>query len=87
MQHTGLALVIVGETIRKAAILTAGHNFTHLVQLTRRSQHTLVTHGVYRHIRHPAYLGWLLWCVGTQLLLRNPVCTIFFAAAVRAGIA
>ena len=36
-----------------------------------------------RHIRHPGYLGFLLWCVGTQLLLVNPVSCITFAVVVR----
>ena len=83
VQKLGLTLVVVGEAMRKAAILTARHNFTHMVQLTRRAQHALVTHGIYKHIRHPGYLGWLLWAVGTQLLLQNALCTVLFAAVVR----
>jgi hypothetical protein len=83
VQKLGLALMVVGEVMRKAAIVTARHNFTHMVQLTRRARHVLVTHGIYRHIRHPGYLGWLLWAVGTQLLLQNALCTVLFAAAVR----
>lgn len=37
-----------------------------------------------RYVRHPGYLGWLLWAVGTQVLLCNPVTTIAFAVVVRA---
>lgn len=37
-----------------------------------------------RYIRHPGYLGFLLWCVGTQLLLVNPASCIIFAVVVRA---
>lgn len=36
-------------------------------------------------MRHGGYLGWLLWAVGTQLLLVNPVCTVGFAVAVGAS--
>ena len=36
-----------------------------------------------RYIRHPGYLGFLLWCVGTQMLLVNPVCCIIFTIVVR----
>ncbi len=36
-----------------------------------------------RYIRHPGYLGFLLWCVGTQLLLVNPVSCITFTIVVR----
>ena len=81
LQWLGLALVILGEAVRKAGILTARHNFTHLVQLTRRPRHTLVTHGVYAHVRHPGYLGWFVWSVSTQILLLNPFCTVGFACA------
>jgi len=81
VQLLGLALLILGEAVRKAGILTARHNFTHVVQLSRRPRHTLVTHGVYAYVRHPGYLGWLVWAVSTQLLLLNPVCTLGFAAA------
>jgi len=36
----------------------------------------------HRWIRHPAYCGWLIWSVGTQVLLVNPVCILAFTAAV-----
>ena len=60
--------------------VTAGQNFTHLIQTERRPQHRLVTHGVYAWVRHPGYAGWLAWAVGTQLLLCNPLCAAGFAA-------
>ncbi len=75
----GLALIVAGECLRKAAIITAGRNFTHRIAETKSADHRLVTRGVYGWCRHPAYLGWFLWCVGTQFLLANPVCTIAFA--------
>ena len=81
VQWLGLVLVVVGEALRKASILTARCNFTHVVQLTRRPGHTLVTHGVYAFVRHPGYLGWFVWAVSTQVLLLNPVCALGFAAA------
>ena len=66
VQWLGLLLVVFGEALRKAGILTARSNFTHVVQLTRRPGHTLVTHGVYAFVRHPGYLGWFIWSVSTQ---------------------
>jgi protein-S-isoprenylcysteine O-methyltransferase len=83
VQLAGLALVLFGDGIRKVAIVTAAHNFTHRVQLTHQPGHRLVRHGVYTYIRHPAYFGWYLWAVGTQVLLLNPVSTVVFAAVVR----
>lgn len=76
---SGLGFVILGETIRKAAWLTARGSFTHLIKDRRRAQHRLVTHGVYAFARHPGYLGWLLWAVGTQVILGNVVCAVGFA--------
>lgn len=158
----GLTLALVGEALRKAAILTARGNFTHLVcvpcvsngcttqssclcqglmepigaslrhscsprvqrctghvssaaqarqkhtprqlhcavpqkqrrqplamqcvqmqvRFERHDRHVLVRHGVYAWVRHPGYLGFLLWAAGTQLLLANPACLVLFVAAV-----
>lgn len=75
----GLALVVLGEALRKAAMVTAKGAFTHKIRVQRSPEHQLVTHGVYRHVRHPGYLGWFLWSVGTQVLLVNPVCVVAFA--------
>ena len=38
----------------------------------------------FRYMRHPGYLGFFLWCVGTQLLLVNPVCCVVFTLVVSA---
>jgi protein-S-isoprenylcysteine O-methyltransferase Ste14 len=34
-------------------------------------QHSLVTSGVYRHVRHPMYTAHLLWAIAQGLLLAN----------------
>ncbi|XP_065175089.1 protein-S-isoprenylcysteine O-methyltransferase-like [Sycon ciliatum] len=77
----GLVLVASGEFLRKAAMFTARSNFSHIVAFRKRSDHELVTHGVYSLSRHPAYMGWFYWSIGTQVLLCNPVCTVAYAAA------
>ena len=80
VQWLGLVLVVFGEALRKASILTARRNFTHVVQLTRRPGHTLVTHGVYAFVRHPGYLGWFIWAVSTQARSRSSWrCSAFWA--------
>ena len=78
---TGLGMVLAGDGLRKAAEITARHNFTHHIMVRRRPEHRLVKHGVYKYVRHPGYLGWLVWAVGTQVLLCNPVCLVGFAWA------
>ncbi|KAH6802364.1 Isoprenylcysteine carboxyl methyltransferase family [Perilla frutescens var. frutescens] len=80
--NTGLALVVVGEIMRKLAIITAGRSFTHLIKRYHEEDHILVTNGVYKYIRHPSYCGFLIWSVGTQIMLCNPLCTLGFAVVV-----
>lgn len=75
----GIALVLVGQTVRVAAISTAASNFSHRIEYCKRRDHELVTHGVYRYIRHPSYLGWFWWIVGSQILLANPLCAIGYS--------
>lgn len=77
----GFFMVIFGETLRKVAMFTAGSNFTHQVQVVKRPNHTLVTTGVYSFFRHPSYVGWFYWSIGTQALLLNPICTLGYAIA------
>lgn len=70
----GVAIVVVGQALRVAAMWTAAANFSHRIEYQKRQEHVLVTHGVYRFVRHPSYMGWFLWTVGSQVLLGNPVC-------------
>lgn len=77
----GVGLMLSGQALRTLAMCTAGSNFTHLVATSRRASHALVERGVYAVLRHPAYLGWLAWSVGTQVALGNPLCTVAYALA------
>ena len=71
---TGILLCVSGEILRKGAMLTAMANFTHMVRYYKVSDHHLVTTGIYSWFRHPSYVGWFYWSIGTQLILANPVC-------------
>ena len=46
-----------------------GRNFSATLRIT--GQHSLVTIGVYRNIRHPMYTAHLLWAIAQGLLLAN----------------
>ena len=81
MSALGAAFVVTGESLRKLSMITAGSNFNHLVQYRKRSSHELVTTGVYALFRHPSYVGWFVWSVGTQVLLCNPICLVMYAFA------
>lgn len=63
----GLVLCLTGEFMRKIAMLTAGRSFNHYIQMTKDEDHHLVTHGIYAWSRHPSYVGWFYWSVGTQV--------------------
>jgi protein-S-isoprenylcysteine O-methyltransferase len=76
----GCVLCVAGQALRSVAMYQAGVSFTHLVADSRRPEHLLVTSGVYAVFRHPAYLGWFCWSVGTQLLLCNPLCSVIYSA-------
>ncbi|KAI3452754.1 hypothetical protein Pfo_009417 [Paulownia fortunei] len=82
VSNMGLAMVVIGEFIRKLAIITAGRSFTHLIKRYHEQHHVLVTHGVYKYIRHPSYCGFFIWSVGTQIMLCNPLSTLAFAIVV-----
>jgi protein-S-isoprenylcysteine O-methyltransferase Ste14 len=41
------------------------------VTLALRDEHALITHGVYRFVRHPMYSAFWLWAVAQALLLPN----------------
>lgn len=67
LSFLGLLMVLCGEGLRKAAMLTAGSNFNHIVQNEKAQSHVLVTDGVYSYFRHPSYVGWFYWSIGTQV--------------------
>ncbi|KPP73382.1 protein-S-isoprenylcysteine O-methyltransferase-like [Scleropages formosus] len=77
----GLIMVLCGECLRKSAMLTAGSNFNHIVQNEKAQSHVLVTAGVYSCFRHPSYVGWFYWSIGTQVVLCNPVCLLAYTVA------
>ncbi|XP_014607976.1 PREDICTED: protein-S-isoprenylcysteine O-methyltransferase [Polistes canadensis] len=78
ISYFGLILSILGEVLRKTAIFTAKNNFNHLVQSEKKKDHVLITHGIYAIFRHPSYVGWFYWAIGTQLILQNPLSLLVY---------
>lgn len=79
----GALLCAGGLVLRYWAMWVARANFNHLVQRDKPDGHRLVTHGPYSVSRHPSYVGWMVWAVGSQVLLGNVLAVpIFFAASV-----
>jgi protein-S-isoprenylcysteine O-methyltransferase Ste14 len=65
----GLSSMLLGVTIRLWAKKTLGRHFS--ASLRTLDRHELIKHGIYRHVRHPAYTGNFLFWFGTPLLLSS----------------
>ena len=91
----GLLCVVFGQGIRSFAMAQAGQSFSHALAYTKKQEHVLVTGGIYsydrmyldsvfeliwdRFSRHPSYLGFFYFGIGTQIMLGNPISSIIFA--------
>lgn len=62
----GLALFIFGMTIAFVAVGTLRASY--YSTLVIRENHQLVTHGIYRYVRHPVYLGVSIAIIGIPVL-------------------
>jgi protein-S-isoprenylcysteine O-methyltransferase Ste14 len=69
VRYLGLGLYVGGSVLRTWAIFVLGRRFSGLVAI--QEDHRLVTEGVYRVIRHPSYLGYLLAILGWMLVFRS----------------
>jgi protein-S-isoprenylcysteine O-methyltransferase Ste14 len=67
----GVFLYAAGGALRIYPVYVLGRRFSGLVAI--QPEHTLVTAGVYSHIRHPSYLGALVYCLGWSLAFRSGV--------------
>jgi protein-S-isoprenylcysteine O-methyltransferase Ste14 len=65
----GLVMVIAGLVIRFVAMATLGKNFSGLLRI--REGHNLVRTGIYRWVRHPAYLGAILIFLGIPVIVSS----------------
>ena len=65
----GLLLGAGGLVVRAAAFITLGRFFSRT--LREAEQHTLVTSGIYKLIRHPGYLSDFMIFIGIALALGN----------------
>jgi len=56
LRYSGLLLVGVGITVFLTALFT--------IKTLESYDGDLITRGIYSKIRHPMYLGFILWCIG-----------------------
>ena len=70
--------MVSGLTMRLLSFYTAKSNFTHLVQHDKKQNHRLVTHGIYKYVRHPGYLGFFMFSLGSMLFIGNYICLVLY---------
>src|SRR5205085_9200521 len=66
---TGTLCLLLGLWLFHRSHADLGTNWS--ITLEVRAKHQLVTHGVYRWVRHPMYLALLLYSLGQALVLPN----------------
>jgi protein-S-isoprenylcysteine O-methyltransferase Ste14 len=67
----GVALFAAGGALRIWPVFLLGRRFSGLVAI--QPEHTLVTTGIYGVLRHPSYLGALVFSLGWSLAFRSGV--------------
>jgi protein-S-isoprenylcysteine O-methyltransferase Ste14 len=67
--YIATAVALFGMVLRLHAIYYLRENFTYVVHV--KPQHHLVTSGLYRYVRHPAYLGLLIYFTGVAFVLSD----------------
>jgi protein-S-isoprenylcysteine O-methyltransferase Ste14 len=80
----GIVVIVCGLLIRWIAIFSLKRQFTVDVAITK--DHRIVSEGIYRYVRHPAYAGSILSFLGLGLCFANvislvvifpPICAAF----------
>ena len=65
----GSLLVLSGMAVRRWSMSSMGVLFTHFLSV--RENHKVVESGPYRYVRHPSYLGGLLFSAGLGVAIGN----------------
>lgn len=65
----GGSLFALGMFLRWYAVLRLKQLFT--VQLAIQKDHHLIKNGLFKHIRHPSYLGMIIYFLGLGILMHN----------------
>jgi protein-S-isoprenylcysteine O-methyltransferase Ste14 len=69
LRGTGLLFAFGGNILMNWAVLALKRNFS--INVTVQEGHKLITTGLYRFVRHPRYLGILLFFSGSALVFRS----------------
>ncbi|MEM9141540.1 MAG: protein-S-isoprenylcysteine O-methyltransferase [Bacteroidota bacterium] len=69
LQLMGVVVMVLAAVFFYRSHKDLGKNWS--VSLEIREEHTLITSGIYKSIRHPMYTAIWLWVIGQALLLPN----------------
>lgn len=69
----GLIILLIGLLLRVLAIITLGTMWSYRVALLE--QHKFINEGIYKHVKHPAYIG-NIYLAGLSLSLCAPISSI-----------
>jgi protein-S-isoprenylcysteine O-methyltransferase Ste14 len=69
IEIVGITLMLAGILVRWVAIYTLGDYFTRTVMILEG--HRVVRSGLYKHLRHPSYTGYLLGNLGLGVAFAN----------------
>lgn len=78
VRYVGLILFALGFSMVSWAEASLGKLFS--VQVTIQKDHRLVTDGLYHYLRHPRYLGIILFTAGIALVFRSWLAVLLVAA-------
>lgn len=78
VRYLGLGLFAGGFVMMNWAAASLGRQFS--VQVTLQADHQLVTGGPYRHLRHPRYLGIIVFNAGLALIFHSWLALILTGA-------
>lgn len=78
IRYPGLVLFALGFVVMVWTEAALGRQFS--IQVTLQEGHRLVTNGPYRYVRHPHYLGIIVFNTGIALVFRSWLALVLMAA-------
>lgn len=71
LRITGLAIFITGLAIALVGRIQLGLNWSDIEVAGVKREQAVVSHGIYRFVRHPIYVGDLILLIGLELALNS----------------
>jgi protein-S-isoprenylcysteine O-methyltransferase Ste14 len=75
LRFIGLVLSAIGFSLMNWSIIVLGKQFS--INVTIQNNHKLITKGPYKFIRHPRYLGIIVFLIGIPLIFLSMITLLF----------